>query len=245
MNDMDLKTFKEFREANPDTARAWKARHLVWARAIVNEAPQSAEGMFLGTAMSMADLEFFRKMRKTLSVGEVNHTNFVIHPFQNPGTAIRAFVYSVKHPEWPRGGPDGNPKRWIWLPATDLARDDYIENVLMDDLGGFLGKVLPTVKAGGFAATIARSFQRAPLPGGLCAVEEREVLPIWPNSTPAPHEPEPRRDPTISLMISLGIAVTRANYIHLVDPGADPDDYPAEMEAEFPAEVRESGEDED
>ena len=48
----------------------------------------------------------------------------------------------------------------------------------------------------------------------------------------------PGQDPIISLMTSLGIPATRANYIHMTDPGANPNDYPAELEAGLPAQFR-------
>jgi hypothetical protein len=39
-------------------------------------------------------------------------------------------------------------------------------------------------------------------------------------------------------MKSRGIPLTRENYLALADPEADPNDYPAEMEAELPRELR-------
>jgi hypothetical protein len=43
-------------------------------------------------------------------------------------------------------------------------------------------------------------------------------------------------------MITLGIPVTRANYLSLTAPEADPSDLDAEMEASLPPELRLQGE---
>ena len=46
-------------------------------------------------------------------------------------------------------------------------------------------------------------------------------------------------------MTTLGIRPTRRNYLHMVEPEADPDDYPAEMEAALPEKFRTKPEDKD
>jgi len=55
-------------------------------------------------------------------------------------------------------------------------------------------------------------------------------------------EPEPlTKDPFVRRLESLGIKVTRENYLNLVAPGADPDDLDPELEASLPPELRLQG----
>jgi hypothetical protein len=56
-----------------------------------------------------------------------------------------------------------------------------------------------------------------------------------------PRQPEVQ-DPLVRRMITLGIPVTRANYLSLTAPEADPSDLDAEMEASLPPELRLQGE---
>ena len=59
-------------------------------------------------------------------------------------------------------------------------------------------------------------------------------------------EPEPlTRDPFVRRLESLGIKVTRENYLNLVAPGADPDDLDPEFEASLPPELRLQGDDDE
>ena len=54
--------------------------------------------------------------------------------------------------------------------------------------------------------------------------------------------PEPlTRDPFVRRLESLGLQVTRENYLNLVAPGADPHDLDAELEASLPPELRLQG----
>ena len=39
-------------------------------------------------------------------------------------------------------------------------------------------------------------------------------------------------------MTTLGIRPTRENYVHMIDPGADPEDLDAEVEAALPEQFR-------
>ena len=68
-----------------------------------------------------------------------------------------------------------------------------------------------------------------------------KVVPILEGRVPL--RPKPlSKDPFIRRLESLGIKVTRANYLNLVAPGADPDDLAAELEASLPPELRLQGE---
>ena len=52
-------------------------------------------------------------------------------------------------------------------------------------------------------------------------------------------EPEPvTKDPFIRRLESLGVKVSRENYLNLVAPGVDPDHLDAELEASLPPELR-------
>jgi hypothetical protein len=67
-----------------------------------------------------------------------------------------------------------------------------------------------------------------------------KVIPVLDGRVPL--RPKPlTRDPFIRRLESLGIKVTRANYMNLVAPGADPDDLDAEIEASLPPELRLQG----
>ena len=67
-----------------------------------------------------------------------------------------------------------------------------------------------------------------------------KVIPILEGRVPL--RPKPlTRDPFIRRLESLGIKVTRVNYLNLVAPGADPDDLDAEIEASLPPELRLQG----
>jgi hypothetical protein len=60
--------------------------------------------------------------------------------------------------------------------------------------------------------------------------------------------PEPAllsKDPFIRRMIALGIPVSRANYLNIVAPGANPDDLDAELEVSLPDELRLSVDDDE
>jgi len=46
------------------------------------------------------------------------------------------------------------------------------------------------------------------------------------------------QDPVIRRMLALGVEVNRRNYLTIVDPGANPDDLDAEVEASLPEELR-------
>jgi hypothetical protein len=52
--------------------------------------------------------------------------------------------------------------------------------------------------------------------------------------------PDTRIDPILQALQAHGIPITRRSYIALMDPGADPDSYPAELELELPVELRAS-----
>ena len=53
------------------------------------------------------------------------------------------------------------------------------------------------------------------------------------------------QDPWVRRMIALGIPVTRANYLSLTAPEADPNDLDAELELALPTELRIKDKDED
>jgi len=53
------------------------------------------------------------------------------------------------------------------------------------------------------------------------------------------------QDPWVRRMIALGIPVTRANYLSLTAPEADPDDLDPELELALPPELRIKDDDED
>ena len=55
---------------------------------------------------------------------------------------------------------------------------------------------------------------------------------------PKDSSPQPGQDPIISRMITLGIPVTRSNYLSIVDPTADPENLDAEVEASLPPELQ-------
>jgi len=55
---------------------------------------------------------------------------------------------------------------------------------------------------------------------------------------PGALKPRPGHDPILAEMKSRGIPVTRENYIAMAHPGADPTDYPVELEMELPVELR-------
>ena len=64
-------------------------------------------------------------------------------------------------------------------------------------------------------------------------------VPATPSETsPGASTPQPGQDPIISLMTTLGIRPTRENYVHMIDPGADPDDLDAEIEGALPEQFR-------
>ena len=67
------------------------------------------------------------------------------------------------------------------------------------------------------------------------------VIPVLEGRVPL--RPKPlTRDPFIRRLESLGLQVTRENYLNLVAPGADPHDLDAELEASLPPELRLQGE---
>lgn len=64
--------------------------------------------------------------------------------------------------------------------------------------------------------------------------------PVDPEEAPSPPASQPREgsSPTLDYMRAKGIPITRKNFLELNFPDGVPDPMPAELEQEFPEEVR-------